>query len=575
MDYVFITSISRLLAERKETAYNSGRICAAQTSEACCKYLLSRGIRPRIIIALCTKDAIEAKVSSDGGEVTVRSYDYFTQAITDYCCENGYAVPEFRMVRLLRRYERSNHFGAAVNAVYQIIREEASSQQTKILIDTAGGMRNISIMMQTMTRVLQYYGYQTSAYYTNFGEKRVFCDHTDRQIAIMEALAEFAQHGTVRKLRDCFRNNRIPEISSLLDAIQAFSDSIQLCRTQELPAIINERIFPLLDRIDNLKDTAVSQEDVAALRQMTDYIRIQFGYNPLMTAQEITPVDLIRWCLKNGLIQQAVTLFTESIPKYLVQTGLLRVEHPEAYPENGINSRETTWLYNNVIESCLQKETNETQKLLIHLEACLKGTAEPCSARVREITAYMHALSDKCGLEKPAEILENDHTKPRNETECMLREYVLQNDYRNYDKLRNALLTNQAFQLKLLGIEKNTDEDADREMKELRRKLKGIKAFSPEQLHETQPDFQVYLKENSTDHFRTFLMFYLYLKKRVRNYLNHASESNGLSIEFIPTFQEYGIITNDLTPDNIKENIDAALRHLNLCIPNQQYGDLL
>ena len=31
------------------------------------------------------------------------------------------------------------------NTVYQIIREEASSQQTKILIDTAGGMRNISI----------------------------------------------------------------------------------------------------------------------------------------------------------------------------------------------------------------------------------------------------------------------------------------------------------------------------------------------------------------------------------------------------------------------------------------------
>ena len=236
-------------------------------------------------------------------------------------------------------------------------------QQTKILIDTAGGMRNISIMMQTMTRVLQYYGYQTAAYYTNFSEKRIFCDHTDRQIAIMEALAEFAQHGTVRKLRDCFRNNRIPEISSLLDAIQAFSDSMQLCRTQDLPAIINERIFPLLDRIDGLRDTAVSQEDVAALRQMTDYIRIQFGYNPLMPALEITPVDLIRWCLKNDLIQQAVTLFTENIPKYLIQTGLLQVEHPEAHLPNGFNTQEASWLYTDVIESCWHEEPKDLDLL--------------------------------------------------------------------------------------------------------------------------------------------------------------------------------------------------------------------
>ena len=64
MDYVFITSISRLAADHNEIPYNQGRVHAAQTNEACCKYLMSRGLRPKIIIALCTKDAIESKATS-------------------------------------------------------------------------------------------------------------------------------------------------------------------------------------------------------------------------------------------------------------------------------------------------------------------------------------------------------------------------------------------------------------------------------------------------------------------------------------------------------------------------------
>ena len=570
MDYVFITSISRLSAERKEITYNQGRVQAAQTSEACCKYLMSRGMRPRIIIALCTKDAIEAKLKTNDGEVTVRSYDYFRQTITDYCRENGDTVPEFCMVRLLRRDECSNHFGAAVNDVFQIIREEASSQHTKILIDTAGGMRNISIMMQTMTRVLHYYGYQTAAYYTNFSEKRIFCDHTDRQIAIMEALAEFAQRGTVTKLRDCFRSSRIPEISSLLDAIQAFSDSMQLCRTQELPAIINDRIFPLLDRIDGLKDTAVSQEDVAALRQMTDYIRIQFGYNPLMPMQEITPADLIRWCLKNELIQQAVTLFTENIPKYLVQTGLLHVEHPEAHLPSGFNTQEASWLYTDVIESCWQEEPKDWDLLLFNLENCLKGKSKPSSNSIREITTAVNELAIKCGREKPAEVLKKDGSKPKNETERLLREHILQNKYNSIEKFKNALLINKVLLSQLLGFEQSKDGDTDRTANELRKKLNGIKDFSTERLHEAQPDFQIRLRNDGTEDFKAFLIYYVYLKKRVRNYLNHASEGDELPAEFIPVFQSYGIITDQLTPDNIKENIHSALMHLNQCIPNEK-----
>ena len=499
--------------------------------------------------------------------MTVRSYDYFRQAITDYCKENGKPVPAFIPVKLLRNYERNNHFGTAVTQVYDIIRNETSPQDTKILIDTAGGMRNISIMMQSMTRLLQYYGYQTAAYYTNFGEKRIFCDHTDRQLAIMEALAEFAQHGTVRKLRVCFRDNRIPEISELLDAMQTFADSIQLCRTQELPAIINERIFPLLNRIDSLKGKDVSQEDVAALRQMADYIRFQFGFNPWEPEHTVTAVDLIRWCLNNDLVQQAVTLFTENIPKYLVQIGVLRVAHPEEHLPSGFNTQEGTWLYSDVIEGCYQQKRREINKLLFDLDKYLnKDNSRPPAGIIREIVAAVNGLSGISGIDTLSAALVKNDVQPRNKTEQMLRDYIIQNNFRTYGFFKSHLKNDKAFQQKLLGFEEAVYDETDRETSELKRKIIGIKVVSSKRLHTAKSDYQLILNNESTEEFRAFLMYYLYLKKRVRNSLSHASEGGELSEEFVPAFQAYGIITDDLTIDNIKKNIEAALKYLNACV---------
>ena len=563
MNYIFITSISRLAAVSREIEYNGARVKAAQTSEACCKYLMSRGMHPRIIIALCTKDAIETTYQNDGTALTVRSYDHFKQAITDYCRENGIAVPEFRPVRLLRRYERSNHFGAAVNQVYQIIREEAMPQNTKILIDTAGGMRNISIMMQSMTRVLRYYGYQTTAYYTNYGEKRIFCDHTDRQLAIMEAIAEFAQHGTVRRLRECFRNNRIQEIIDLLDAMQAFSDSIQLCRTQDLPLLINERIFPLLNRIDCLRDKAVSQEDVAAIRQMTDYIRIQFGYDPLSVSNEITAIDLIRWCLHNEMIQQAATLFTENIPKYLVQSGLLQVEHPEKHSSDGLNAQENTWLYTGVIEACSLTGMEADEEQVEVLKRVLRGIGKTEDQKIKEIQQAFSKFSMICGEIKPALALRQ--FQANNQTEQDLLECVQSSTGSTFDKVKNQILNSGVMLRKLLGIQREIPSDTEKLAAEIQRKIAGIESFSLERLHTALPDYRVNLREGSTADFKAFLMYYVYLKKYVRNNLNHASETETQAPEFLPVFRTYGINTDQLTPDNIKQNIEDALRCLSKC----------
>lgn len=460
MTNIFITCISTLNKSPEPIPYNNGSIEATQTNEACCKYLLKRGPRPNVIIALCTRDAIQKDING----MTVRSYDHFKNSVKAYCKENALPDPTFYPVRLFRNEERKNHFGKAITQVLNLIQEVGERTATRISVDTAGGPRNISIMMQTMTRLLHYYGYsQVEAYYTNLTERRIFHDHTNRQLAITEAIATFVEHGTAHQLASYFRDSSCQEIHVLLKAMEEFADSIQICQTEHLPVIVYRRIFPALDRIETLSGAQANQEDVAALKQMVNYIRHRFGYNPF-DPLTVTPVYLIKWCLENGYVQQAVTLFTENVPKYLVESETLIVKHPEKYPAEKNNSKYCTWLYLDVIESC-----------------------------------------------------------------------------------RNA--------------------PSKKKEGELTIKLDGIRAFTIRGLHDAYPDFRLHINPNSEASFRAFLAFYVYIKKRIRNHLNHAKDEDyALNWRLEKTFKDYGIDTGDLTPKNITDNLLKALDLLGKCM---------
>lgn len=460
MTRFFITCISTLSIRSVPILYNNGTIEASQTNEACCKYLLKRGPRPDYIIALCTRDAIEK--TAENGSI-LRSYAHFEDSIRAFCTENKIPVPKIFQVRLYRKEERDNHFGEAISKVLSKIQEYGERQNTRIMVDTAGGPRNISIMMQTMTRLLHYYSYdQVDAYYTNLTEHRIFHDHTNQQLAVTEAIATFVEHGTVRQLAEYFRSSKCKEVRRLVDAMKAFSDSIQLCQTECLPDIINRQIFPALDKIAALRGAQANKEDIAALQQMVDYIRYRFGYNPF-APQPVTPISLIKWCLQCGYVQQAVTLFTENIPKYLVDSGTLTVSNPERYPAMKSNTQQSTWLYNQVIDSC-----------------------------------------------KPP---------------------------------RSSHLGELSF------------------------KLASIENFTTSKMHCALPDFRLNIHRNSEESFRAFLAYYVYIKKKIRNRLNHAAEEeNELNNNQTRMLIRFGIDIGELTPENISENVLAALKQLEACL---------
>lgn len=120
--------------------------------------------------------------------------------------------------------------------------------------------------------------------------------------------------GSSQALSQIFENTNNQYIKNLIQSMNDFSNAITLCRTKNIDDIFS-RLNTNLNKLENNINTDNGYE--LLFYQMTDLIRQKFQLdNP-----SIDYVNIINWCLDNNLIQQAITIYTDKIPKYLHQKG--------------------------------------------------------------------------------------------------------------------------------------------------------------------------------------------------------------------------------------------------------------
>ena len=99
----------------------------------------------------------------------------------------------------------------------------------------------------------------------------------------------------------------MPEIDSLLDAVEQLWECITLCRTNQIP-----------ERMEQFNQ-AVEQASVCGdplMCALLPAFRKKFG-------KRLTIPGLIKWCVQSDMLQQALTIYKERIPTYLM------VERPD------------------------------------------------------------------------------------------------------------------------------------------------------------------------------------------------------------------------------------------------------
>ena len=283
-----ILFLSELRGAQQEETYDcpdGGQATGRQTNEAPVQYLLRVHPDVREILCVVTPRAEES------------AWEPFRQAVEQ-------TAEKVRCTKI--PFQGQEDFSQEV--LPEILAQTAGGDT--ILLETTGGFRNAVMYLLLISRALSFAGVRTvGAVYSNYSRRRI--EDITPLIGFFDfigGMQELTSFGNVRSLREYYRaRTHVPEIDSLLDAVEQLWECITLCRTNQIP-----------ERMEQFNQ-AVEQASVCGdplMCALLPAFRKKFG-------KRLTIPGLIKWCVQSDMLQQALTIYKERIPTYLM------VERPD------------------------------------------------------------------------------------------------------------------------------------------------------------------------------------------------------------------------------------------------------
>lgn len=323
--------------KRPESAYKIGdnKIVKTRHSNESAVYELAQTCKIDMIFAFASKLVMESQEIEDKKQTTL---EYFQQRVA------GIVAPENIVICPYDEAKNMNTALTDVGAMAERILEERkkyADEEYTLHADMTGGMRNASMMMLGVMRLLEYSQIKMGrVLYSNWERGRVE-DSADvyRFFDLVAGAKEFVNYGSVIELNNYFAKEKetSAELKGLLSAMENFSESIKLCQYGEFKKAIRklgENIELFLQKLDAQRDAndrlfstmlpkPDAQKDANDRLFYTMLPIIKKSYEPLLASDN--DLEIIDWCVKRGYLQQAMTLYTERVPEFIFDKGLLAV----------------------------------------------------------------------------------------------------------------------------------------------------------------------------------------------------------------------------------------------------------
>lgn len=226
-------------------------------------------------------------------------------------------------------------------AIVEYKKDLPPDARIKLYIDTTGGFRNAAMLFLIIGRIMSYLGIEIEdIFYTGWSQKKCMVHKIKDTYDLLDLISgfeEFLMFGSAKKLNGHYklngeykRNNQCTQnrksIDELIKAMDRFSDVVNISRRGEFKT---ELSF-LSQRLANISfDDDSTSEDFNY--QLIKFLRepIEREYKSLVEYQAETAKDdlsYVEWCLKHDYVQQALTLFKECVPSFLVDKGLIVID---------------------------------------------------------------------------------------------------------------------------------------------------------------------------------------------------------------------------------------------------------
>lgn len=206
-----------------------------------------------------------------------------------------------------------------------------AGEQVNLFIDFNGGQRYVAFMILAIANLMKIRQVNIEQIMTMNYDNKVDgitpiqnMESVFSSFDLIAGINEYINYGRIKTLRSYFKPSSNKEIKEILAKMEEFSNNLQLCRTGYVMSHRNELLQMLKEYSEKKRETEV----LDTYEQLFEYVvnDILTGYEGLLTGD--LP-DIIKWCVGNDFIQQALTFTSEEMPGYFWESGLFKASSSE------------------------------------------------------------------------------------------------------------------------------------------------------------------------------------------------------------------------------------------------------
>ena len=492
----------------------------------------------------------------------------YQKMVKEYCVECNMEVPE--IVNVAYDFEMENPGNKKqyeptekIKKLYDGIVKEIRSND-KVYIDYTGGFRDISFLMTVLIRYLEFIGATCEKIiYSNFQERKIVDIHYIYElIHIVNGISEFMQNGNSTLLRKAILDKKniiqkYPEIIQLLDAMKDFSDMIALCIVDKKREDVLDKLYQAINAVHKIDVDMGAEEEIVInmLQGLLEEIQKKLLLNS--REQKFSYLKIIRWCLDNNMIQQAITFYIEKVPEIYYEKN--RIDWIGTKEIDNISSAEYSKQFYDILYDEIGKEEEEVAFI-----AMLNKISEESNINRYIVESYVRGGTEtkkiKEGLQRICNYLNQRFLAggkkfPVHTNQSIYEWADKKITGKTYDKAWNQIKNDVT--LCAMFFRNEIPADIDKKKTDKRSVTYAKKIRSIKLLNEKQEYF--YGKINNKD-LQEILEYYLVLKV-IRNQINHASESKKEDIQVVKDYlrEKNKGYSAEIQVDNIKNILEMAL----------------
>ena len=310
-----------------------------QTNDAPVKFLLARAVENgdliRKVLCIITEQVREN-----------RDFERFQQMVSDHIYTDQKLREAYRDDTVQFHEIACSDLGRETSVraaeVYRQIAAQISAcrgGEAEVYIDYTGGLRDISFLMTVIIRYLEYHDiFCKEIVYSNWYDRRIhsiYCIYD--MFRLLNGVDQFVSTGNAELLQACYEKEEDQDTRELLEQIVRFSHVMSLCDVEKVDQMM-EDLSRSLDRYDERQEKGGFFAEMFA--DLTAVIRQKLN---IEKNRRYTYPGLIRWCLDNNMVQQALTLYVEKMPQYYYEAGFLNLPDMEGKLKPGATGEATAF----------------------------------------------------------------------------------------------------------------------------------------------------------------------------------------------------------------------------------------